>query len=343
MENKQTVLVTGGTGFVGIYTILQLLQQGYQVKTTVRNLNRKTEVVEMLKNGGITLFDNLKFVEADLTKDDNWKEAVEDCDYVLHVASPFPSGEPKNENELIVPAREGTLRVLKAARDAGVKRVVLTSSFAAIGYSIEPKNHIFTEKDWTDPKAKIPAYIKSKTLAELAAWDFIKNEGGNLELTVINPVGIFGAVLGKDFSSSIQMVEQLLSGKMSATPKLSFSVVDVHDVADIHIKAMTNPEAKGQRFLACADGTTSLSEIARLLHSQKNGFAKKVTTKVLPDWVVKIAAYFKPELKSVSSQLGKVKILSNEKAKSVLGWQPRDKEITIIDTAESLIKFGIVR
>ncbi len=343
MENSETVLVTGGTGYVAIHTIFQLMKQGYKVKTTVRNLNRKSEVIEMLSSAGINSFENLDFVEADLSNDNNWNEAAKGCKYILHVASPFPSKEPNDENELIRPAVDGTLRVLKAASNAGVKRVVMTSSFAAIGYSINPKNHIFTEVDWTDPNAKIATYIKSKVLAEQAAWNYIKNESGKLELTVINPVGIFGPVFGKSVSSSIQIIEQLLTGKMSSTPKLSFSVVDVRDVADIHIKAMKSPEANGQRFLAASDGSTSLPEIAKLLHSQPNEYAKKVTTTVLPDWVVKIVAYFKPELKSVSTQLGKVKVLSNKKAKEMLGWQPRDKETTIIDTAESLIKFGIIK
>ena len=343
MENKETVLVTGGTGFVGIHTILQLLQKDYHVKTTVRNLNRTNEVIEMLKEAGIKEFENLEFVEADLTTDKNWDVAVKDCKYVLHVASPFPAVEPKNPNDLIIPAKEGTLHVLRAAKNEGVKRVVMTSSFGAIGYSIDPKNHTFTEKDWTDPGSKNTAYIKSKTLAELTAWDFIKKEGGTLELTVINPVGIFGPVLGKDFSSSIQMVEQLLNGKMPATPNVSFGIVDVRDVADIHIKAMTNPDAKGQRFLATSDSSISLPEIAKILHSQPNEFSKKVTTKVLPDWLVKILAIFKPELKQVASQLGKVKVLSNEKAKKVLDWQPRSKESIITETANSLINFGIVK
>lgn len=343
MENKETVLVTGGTGFVGIHIILQLLQKDYNVKTTLRNLNRTNEVIEMLKEAGIKEFENLAFVEADLTTDKNWDVAVKDCNYVLHVASPFPAGEPKNPNDLIIPAKEGTLRVLRAAKNAGVKRVVMTSSFGAIGYSIDPKNHTFTEKDWTDPDANNTAYIKSKTLAELTAWDYIEKEGGVLELTVINPVGIFGPVLGKNFSSSIQMVEQLLNGKMPAIPNVSFGIVDVRDVADIHIKAMTNPDAKGQRFLAASDSSTSLPEIAKILHSQPNKFSKKVAAKVLPDWLVKILAIFKPELKQVASQLGKVKVLSNEKAKKVLNWQPRSKESIITETANSLIKFGIVK
>lgn len=342
MENKETVLVTGGTGFVGIHLILQLLQNGYSVKTTLRDINRKEEVFNMLENGGLTFPKNyhLAFVEADLNKDDNWDEAVKDCHYVLHVASPFPQGEPKDENELIIPAKEGTLRVLEAAKSAGVKRVVITSSFGAIGYSINPLNHVFTEEDWTDPSKKNTAYIKSKTIAELAAWDYIKHNDGDLELTVINPVGIFGPVLSNSFSSSIQLVEQLLTGKMPAIPKLYFNVVDVRDVADIHIKAMKNPEAKGQRFLATSDGSTSLPEIANLLRSQPNKFGSKVTRKVLPNWLVKILSVFKPELKSVSKQVGIVKILSNEKAKKLLDWHPINWETTIKDTAESLMNIN---
>ena len=343
MENMETVLVTGGTGFVGIHTILQLLQKGYKVKTTLRNLNRQNEVLEILKNEGISQFENLEFVEADLTRNDNWEEATKGCTYVLHVASPFPSTEPKNPDDVIIPAKQGTLRVLKAAKNAGVKRVVMTSSFGAIGYSIDPKNHIFTEEDWTDPNAANTTYIKSKTLAELTAWDFIKNEGDKMELTVINPVGIFGPVLGKDFSSSIQMVEQLMNGKMPATPNVSFGIVDVRDVADIHIKAMTSPKAKGQRFLVTSDVITSLPEIAKILRSQPNEFAKRVTKKVFPDWLVKVLSIFKPELKQVASQLGKVKVLSNEKAKTVLNWQPRSKETIVADTAKSLIKYRLVK
>ena len=342
MENKETVLVTGGTGFVAIHTILQLLQKGYTVKITLRNLNRKKEVIEMLTEAGISQLENLEFVEADLTKDDNWQEATKGCIYVLHVASPFPSTQPENPDDLIIPATQGTLRVLNAAKNTGVKRVVMTSSFGAIGYSIDSKNHIFTEKDWTDPSANNTAYIKSKTLAERTAWDFIEKEGGNMELAVINPVGIFGPVLGKDFSSSIQMVAQLMNGKMPATPKVSFGIVDVRDVADIHIKAMTNPDAKGQRFLATSDVSTSLPKIAKILHSQPDEFSKNVTTKVMPDWLVKILSIFKPELKLISSQLGKVKVLSNEKAKRVLNWQPRSTETIVIETANSLVKFGIV-
>ena len=344
MKNNETVLVTGGTGFIGIYCILQLLQKEYKVRTTLRKISKKSDVIQMLNKGGITNTNNLEFIEADLANDDNWDEAVKGCDYVLHVASPFPITEPKNPDEIIIPAKEGTLRVLKAARDAKVKRVVLTSSFAAIGYSIETKNHIFTEEDWTDPNANITAYIKSKTLAEKAAWEFINNEGGDLELSVINPVAVLGPILGGKLSTSIQMVEQLMSAKMPAIPKINFGIVDVRDVADIHIRAMTSPGAKWQRFLAVSDnGTLSLPEMADILRVQPNKYAGKVPKRIMPDWLVKFAARFKPELKPIASQVNKAKDMSNKKAREVLNWQPRNKEIAIADTAESLIQLGIVK
>lgn len=340
-SRKETVLVTGGSGFVGSYCILQLLQKGYNVKTTIRSLSSIDKVKELLKAGGIPSFDNLTFFEADLSCDTGWDEAVSECDYVLHVVSPFPSAQPKDENELVIPAREGALRVLRAARDAGVKRVVLTSSFAAIGYSIEAINHVFTEKDWTDPRVKLQPYIKSKVVAERTAWDFIETEGGGLELTVINPVGIFGPVLGDDFSSSINFIKQMLSGKMPGMPKLSFNVLDVRDVADIHVRAILNPETNGQRFLASSDDSSSLTEIARLLKANKRLPVEKLPTKVLPNWLVKVAAWFKPELRPLVPQLGILKVTSNQKAKTVLDWKPRTKENTIIDTAESLVAYFI--
>jgi dihydroflavonol-4-reductase len=339
---NETVLVTGGSGFVGSYCIIQLLKEGYTVRTTVRSLDKVNPLKATLLVGNAVNIVNLSFFAADLTSDKGWDQAVDGCDYVLHVASPFPSREPEDENEIIMPARDGALRVLRAAKAAKVKRVVLTSSFAAIGYSINPKNHVFTEEDWTDSTIKLPAYIKSKTIAERAAWDFMGKDPGAMELTVINPVGIFGPVLGKNFSSSIGMIVQLLSGKMPGTPQLSFGIVDVRDVADIHIKAMKDPAAKGQRFLATSDGMMSFPGIARILKADCNLPADKVPSKVLPNWVVKVSSWFKPELKPIVPQLGVVKTMSNAKAKSMLHWNPRPKETTIKETAESLVRLKIV-
>jgi len=341
-SKNETILVTGGSGFVGSYCILQLLNEGYTVRTTIRSLDKVNDLKAMLLAGMAKNMDNLTVLAANLTSDEGWVEAVCGCDYILHVASPFPAGEPKDENEIIIPARDGALRVLRAAQAAKVKRVVLTSSFAAIGYTIDPKNHVFTEADWTDPNVKLPAYIKSKTIAERAAWDFMKKNACDMELVVINPVGIFGPVLGKTFSSSIGMIIQLLSGKMPGTPQLSFGIVDVRDVADIHIKAMKTPAANGQRFLATSDGMISFPGIAKILKADSNLPVDKVPSKVLPNWLVKVSSWFKPELKPIVAQLGVVKTLSNAKAKSVLNWSPRSKETTIKETAESLVKFKIV-
>ncbi|MFN3463723.1 MAG: SDR family oxidoreductase [Terricaulis sp.] len=228
----ELVLVTGGTGFVGAHCIVQLLQKGYRVRTTVRSLAREGEVRAMVREGGVEAGDSLSFATADLMKDDGWADAVSGCTYVLHVASPFPPAAPKHEDELIIPARDGALRVLKAARDAGVKRVVLTSSFAAIGYGQKVGKKPYTEENWTDPNGDdVRAYVKSKTIAEKAAWDFIANEGGSLELSVVNPVGVFGPVLGPDYSTSILLVQRLMDGALPGVPRLYFGAVDVRDVA----------------------------------------------------------------------------------------------------------------
>jgi len=317
LNDKQTVLVTGGTGFIGIYCILKLIQEGYKVKTTLRSLNRKEEVLNILKSAGITSFENLTFIEADLTKDQNWDEAVKGCTYVLHVASPFPAGEPEDENELIIPAKEGALRVLRASRDAGVKRVVLTSSFAAIGYGRDIKDHIFTEKDWTNTDTITAAYIKSKTLAEKAAWDFIEQQGNGLELSVINPVGVFGPALGKDYSTSIGLIKHILDGAMTETPAFTFGVVDVRDVADIHLLAMVHPEAKGKRFLAAADGVMSMYDVAQLIKTERKDLAAKIA-----------------DLKPLDQSL--YLSMSNQKARTVLGWIPKSKEESILASVDSL-------
>ncbi|HEY1885654.1 MAG TPA: aldehyde reductase, partial [Roseiarcus sp.] len=262
------VLVTGGTGFVGAHCLVQLLAAGHETRATVRDLKRESDVRAMLRQGGAgEVGERLKLFRADLSADAGWAEAAAGCDYLLHVASPFPSTVPKDENELIAPARDGALRMLKAARDAGVKRVVLTSSFAAIGYGA-PKDRtaVFTEEDWTklnDPT--VQAYPKSKTIAERAAWDFIAREGGGLELAVVNPVLVLGPVLGPDVSSSIVLVKRLLNGAMPGCPDLWFGVVDVRDVADLHLKAMTAPAARGERFLATGGDFVSVRKIAEML------------------------------------------------------------------------------
>ncbi|MGA2922120.1 MAG: aldehyde reductase [Candidatus Sulfotelmatobacter sp.] len=339
-----TILVTGGSGFIGSHSILQLLAAGHQVRTTVRSLKREGDVRAMLKEGGAKPSDRLSFIAADLEKDGGWPEAVADCEYVLHVASPFPPNVPKNEDELIVPAREGTLRVLCAARDAGVKRVVLTSSFAAIGYGQKPQSTPFNETNWTDINGEgVTAYVKSKTLAERAAWDFIAREGGNLELSVINPVGVFGPVLGSDYSTSILLVQRMMDGAVPGCPRLYFGAVDVRDVADLHIRAMTHPAAKGERFLAVAGDFLSMLDVAKMLKRRMGAAARRVPTRELPNWLMHIAALRDPAVKLILPELGIVKNATNEKARRVLGWAPRSNEHSIVATAESLVQLGLLK
>jgi nucleoside-diphosphate-sugar epimerase len=339
-----TVLVTGGSGFIGSHCILQLLTAGHQVRTTVRSLKREGDVRAMLKEGGTDPGDRLSFVAADLENDAGWSEAVAGCEYVLHVASPFPPTIPKSEDELIVPAREGALRVLRAARDVGVKRVVLTSSFAAIGYGHAPRTTPFTETSWTDPNGDdVLPYVKSKTLAERAAWDFIAKEGGALELSVVNPVGVFGPVLASDYSTSILIVQRLMDGAMPGCPRLYFGIVDVRDVADLHLRAMTHPAAAGERFLAVAGDFMSMVDIAKVLKRRLGSAARRVPTLQLPNWVVRLAAMRDPAVQQILPELGKAKNATNEKARRMLGWAPRSNEDALVATAESLLRLGLLR
>jgi nucleoside-diphosphate-sugar epimerase len=339
-----TVLVTGGSGFIGSHSILQLLAAGHQVRTTVRSPKREADVRAMLKEGGAEPGDRLSFVVADLERDAGWTAAVAGCECVLHVASPFPTGIPKNEDELIVPAREGTLRVLRASRDAGVKRVVLTSSFAAIGYGREPQKAPFDETSWTDPSGQdVRPYVKSKTLAERAAWDFIAAGGGALELSVVNPVGVFGPVLASDYSTSILMVQRMMDGAMPGCPRLHFGVVDVRDVADLHVRAMTHPAARGERFLAVAGDFMSVLDIARVLKARMGASARRVPTFQLPNWLVRIAAMRDPAVAQIVPELGKRRNATSEKATRVLGWAPRSSEEAIVATAESLVRLGLLK
>ncbi|WP_263380957.1 SDR family oxidoreductase [Granulicella paludicola] len=335
------VLVTGGSGFIGSHCILELLKAGHQVHTTVRNLKREPELRALL---GVGDTNDLTFFAADLEADAGWSSAVAGCDYILHVASPFPASVPKDENELIIPAREGALRVLRAARDAGVKRVVLTSSFAAIGYGHPPQTAPFTEESWTDLSGTIPVapYQKSKTLAERAAWDFIASEGNGLELSVVNPVGVFGPVFGPDYATSILIVERLLKGNIPGCPNLAFGIVDVRDVVSLHLLAMTHPAAAGERFLAVAGDNMSFLEIAKLLKTSLGTAAKRVPLRSIPDWVLRVFALVDRQARGVLPELGNSKSCSHEKASHVLGWSPRSKEEAILATAESLIRLGLV-
>ena len=340
----ELVLVTGGSGFIAMHCTLKLLAAGYRVRNTVRSLAREAEVRATLKAAGTDAGDRLAFVAADLTADAGWAEAAAGCDFVLHVASPFPVNVPRHEDELIVPAREGALRLLRAARGANVKRVVLTSSFAAIGYGHPLVTRPFTEHDWSQPEGEgVSAYAKSKTLAERAAWDFMAREGGDMELAVVNPVGVFGPVLGADFSTSIEIVKRMMDGALPAVPKITFGVVDVRDVADLHLMAMTNPEAAGERFLAVAGDFLSIRDIGLMLKRRMGDAARRVPTGELPDWLLRVLALFDKSVGQVVPELGKPKNASADKARRTLGWSPRSAEDAIVATAESLVRLGLLK
>lgn len=344
--SNECVLVTGGSGFVGVQCIIQCLTAGYRVKTTVRSLKRKETVLQTLQSAGVPNAESVSFVEADLTKDNGWKEAVQDCTYVLHVASPFPAEAPKHENDLIIPAREGTLRVLRAARDAGVRRVVVTSSYAAIGHGHRGRDPTkpFTEEDWTDVNGPgVGAYEKSKTLAERAAWDFIEKEGGSLEMSVVNPANIMGPVLGSDTSTSIEVATRMLNGAVPGCPNIEFGIVDVRDVADLHLLAMTHPQAKGERFLCMAPPAMSIKDIALTFHERLGPKARKVPTRTIPNFVLRFLGLFDSGIALVVPFLSERRPGSIEKARTLLGWNPRSNADAVTATAESLIRLGLVK
>jgi dihydroflavonol-4-reductase len=234
--------------------------------------------------------------------------------------------------------------VLRAARDAGVKRVVLTSSFAAFGYGHPPLDRPFDETFWTDAtRDDVQAYNKSKTLAERAAWDFIEKEGKGMELAAVNPVGVFGPVLGSDYSTSILMVQRLLDGAVPGCPKLFFGAVDVRDVADLHLRAMTDPAAKGERFLAVAGDFLTMVEISKILRKRLGSAARRAPTRQLPNWIVRLASLKDPVVKLILPELDKPKNATNAKARRVLGWAPRSSEEAIAATGESLVRLGLLK
>lgn len=338
-----TVLVTGGSGFIGSHTLVRLLELGHTVRTTVRHERRADDVRRMIRAGGIEDDTPLSFVRADLTEDAGWAEAVAGCDHVLHIASPFPSTVPDDEQELIVPARQGALRVLGAARDAGVRRVVQTSSFAAIGYGHPDLDRPLDETDWTSFEGgPVSAYTKSKTLAERAAWEFVEEQGGDLELSVVNPVLVLGPVLDADYATSIRLIHRMLDGDMPGCPKLYFGIVDVRDVVDLHLRVMEDPAAAGERFLATSDRTMSVREIAEVLRDRLGEAASEVPARELPNWLVRLVGLFDAEIRSIVPELGRRKHATAAKARARLGWSPRPAEEAIVASARSLIELGIV-
>ena len=336
----ETVLVTGGTGFIGLHCLQQLLDKGYKVRTTIRSESRKQEVLEAMKKHSSNC-ENLEFYIADLLKDDGWKEAVEGSKYVLHVASPFFLGEPENEDVFIKPAVEGTLRVLKACADADVQKVVLTSSFAAVGYGHPREKEVYTEEDWSSVGGEISAYAKSKTLAEKAAWEFVENleESKKFDLTVINPVAVTGPMLTSDIGSSNDFLLKLISGSMPACPKIHMGYIDVRDVAKAHIFSMTEEKTNGERIIV-SENEMFFAEVGKTLNEA--GF-KKSPTKELPNFLVKIMSFFVGELKTLLSALDRKGDIDKTKAERFFNWEYISTEQSVTETAQQLQEMGLTK
>jgi dihydroflavonol-4-reductase len=338
-----TVLVSGGSGYIAGFLIRQLVAEGWTVHTTVRSMAKEAAVRELLA------VDNsrLKFFAADLNADAGWAEAVAGCSHVAHVASPLPSGVPKDASELIVPARDGALRALRAAHAAGVQRFVMTSSVAAIAYGRGRGVHHFTEADWTDlSRPGISAYIQSKTIAERAARDWVAAQGAGMDFCTINPSVVLGPVWSRDYSASVVVVKKLLDGSLGACPDIGFGVVDVRDVADLHVRALTAPNMAGERFIA-SGRFMKLREMADVLRAGLGAGsgqpASRVTTRNVPDWLVRVVARFNPVARAVVGELGSVRNQDASHAKAVLGWATRPVEDSILDSARALVALGIVK
>ncbi|HEX4741123.1 MAG TPA: aldehyde reductase [Caulobacteraceae bacterium] len=340
MADKGVALVTGGSGYIGGWCVIALLQQGYTVRATIRDLARAEEVKRSIE----TIVDpegRLTFHAADLTSDAGWDKAAEGVDFVLHVASPLGVPEPKDPNDLINPARDGALRAIRAAIKAGAKRVVMTSSVAATSRPLSEPDSEADETVWTDgDDVSAGAYARSKTIAEKAAWELVRNQGNGTSLAVVNPALVLGPVFGPDYSDSVQIVERLLKGRIPGLPHLGFCVVDVRDVADLHLRAMTAPEAGGERFIAAGEFAW-MAEIASMLRARLPERVSKIPTAKAPDLMIRLAALVDHDLKTVTPSLGHKRVFSSAKAERVLGWKPRPIEETLFDCARSLIDRGL--
>jgi dihydroflavonol-4-reductase len=334
-----TVFVSGGSGYIAGFLIRQLVAEGWVVRTSIRNLAKEQAVRETLGVNNA----QLKFFAADLMQDAGWAEAMAGCSHVAHVASPLPVTAPKNEDELIVPAREGALRALRFAKEAGVGRFVMTSSVAAIAYGHGKTRQHFTEADWTNvdsPDAY--AYVKSKTIAERAAREWVAANAPEMEFVTVNPSLVLGPLLSADFSASLEAIKKMLDGSLPGLPNFGFSVVDVRDVADLHVRCLTTPNLAGERFVA-AGPFLWFSDIATILKEGLGPEARKVPSRKLPNFLVRLSALFDPVVRQVIGELGNVRDASAQHAKDVLGWQTRDPKESIVDTARDMIRLGIVK
>jgi nucleoside-diphosphate-sugar epimerase len=341
-KQNRTVLVTGASGYIGMHCILKLLQEGYAVRGTLRTPARESKLRETFARH-IDADDRLSFVTADLSSDAGWAEAARDCRTILHVASPNPTSLPRDEEAIIRPAVDGTMRVLEAATNAGVKRVVITSSMATVVGGNDPRGKIFTEADWADLDGQVDAYTKSKTLAERAAGEFVAGlpDGKTVELVVINPSYVIGPILDEDIPTSVEIVYRFMTRQMPGIPRIGFELVDVRDLADAHFLAMTAPQAAGKRFLCSAEYYTA-EEIAAILQKHFAARGYRLPTRSLPDFLIRLMALFDGGVKRIAPTLGLRFEASSDLLKNTLDWRPRPVEEAIVDTAESLIEFGLV-
>lgn len=334
---KKIVLVTGASGFIAKHCIIRLLNEGYAVRGSLRTPGRADEVCAAIATKANV--DDLSFVTLNLSSDEGWDDAMKGCTFVQHIASPFPNSEPADENELIIPARDGALRAMRAAAKAGVKRVVLTSSMAAVayGHKREP-GYVHTEDDWSNLDGGISAYLKSKTIAEKAAWDFVETkEAGGMELSVINPGAVLGPLLDADYSTSGDLVGKLLKGEVPACPDIGFSCIDVRDVADAHFNAMTMKAAAGRRYLLIGEYAWML-DISKVLYEA--GY--KTPTKKLPNFMVHFLALFDKTIRMIKSGLSVKTECSNELLRTELGIEPRSLKEMTLSMAETMVEFGVV-
>jgi nucleoside-diphosphate-sugar epimerase len=336
----ETVLITGASGYIAQHIILQLLAEGYQVRGTLRNMTRSAEVLENLTRGGATAkqLESISFVPADLTADAGWFEAVENVDYVIHTASPTPATRPKSDEEFVEMAVSGVRRVMEAILKAGhVKRFVLTSASGAV-LGGQKEQRIFDENDWTQLNADIDPYQRSKTLQEKFAWDFADEYG--IEMSAVLPVAVQGPVLGQDFSHSQRIVKQMMTNQLPFTLNLGFDVVDVRDVAQLHLLALAHPEAAGERFLATSGENLTFKQQNQMLAAAFPG--RKIHTRVLPDALVRVLASFNASYRMPASFLGQKTGTSSAKAHRLLGWTPRGAEEALVATAQSMVELGII-
>lgn len=333
------VFVSGGSGYIAGFLIRQLIAEGWTVHTSIRDLAKEASV-----RASLAVDDSkLTFFAANLTSDAGWAEAMAGCSHVAHVASPLPSNAPQSDDELIVPARDGALRALKAAKAAGVKRFVMTSSMAAIAYGHGRSKTVFTEADWTDPTSPDAyAYVRSKTIAERAARDWVAAEGGDMEFVTVNPALVLGPLQSGDFSTSLEAIRKLLDGSMPGLPNFGFGIVDVRDVADMHVRCLTMPGMAGERFI-CSGPFLMMADVAAILRDGLGTQGRKVPRRKLPDWVMRLVGRFDPVVRQVLGELGNVRDTDISHARTKLGWSPRPPEESILDTARDMIRLGIVK